>query len=209
MEKSATQLGGKHSLSAQEMNYILAKQGFQKGEPGDYEPTEKGRQYAHRTGHHRGPGGYQIYNRDWITTKWDESIEEELDLSEEVKAEARAAVVERRKQLRAEQRAASEAYWAAHSPTPADASEQNQQDSEPLASDEIYGIIGFGLVIVAGIKWAVPHVKTLWNEKVVPRFETRKVQCPKCCKVIRYDVQKKCWFCKDCGKSYQIKTTKK
>ena len=127
----------------------------------------------------------------------------------EERAARKAAEARREEAKQAEREAVSESGCAEHNPVPVDASEQMWEANETSESDRIFGIIGVGLIIVAGVKWAVPHVKTLWNEKIVPRFETRKVQCPKCCKVIRYDVQRKCWFCKDCGKSYQIKNTEK
>lgn len=127
----------------------------------------------------------------------------------EERAAMKAATAKREEVKRAEQKAAIEPCVKEHIPAPADGSGQIQEDDELSEFDKLFGIIGVGFLIVAGIKWAVPKVKTLWNEKISPRFETRKVQCLKCSKVIRYDAQRKCWFCKDCGKSYQIKTTEK
>jgi len=53
------------------MNVILKELGYVEGDPGAYGVTEKGAKYAFEKDHHRGPGGYSWYNRDWTTRTWD------------------------------------------------------------------------------------------------------------------------------------------
>ena len=95
MGKSARILGEAYNLNAQEMNYILNKEGFLDGEPGDYFPSEMGKQYATQKDFHRGTGGYAQYNRYWTTTTWDDSIKDALHITPELKAEARKAIADR------------------------------------------------------------------------------------------------------------------
>jgi hypothetical protein len=78
MGKSARILGAEMGLSAQEMNGLLKQHGYLDGPPGGYSLTEKGAQYGLEEDHHRGPGGYSWYNRDWTTRTWDESVLEAL-----------------------------------------------------------------------------------------------------------------------------------
>ena len=92
MQKSATALGCEYGVSGQEMNRILAKQGFLEGSPGSYSVTEKGLPYAVETDHHRGTGGYECYNRYWTTRTFDDSIKDVLNVTDELKHEVRREV---------------------------------------------------------------------------------------------------------------------
>jgi hypothetical protein len=84
--QSATTLGRGLGLSAQEMNFALAEAGLLVKRYGVWALTELGERYAEETSHHRGPGGYSWYNRDWETRRWEGSV---IDLIGEVTPERR------------------------------------------------------------------------------------------------------------------------
>ena len=63
MQVSASVLGQEYGLTGEEMNRLLLKQGILTGEPGSYDLTTKGLQYAVTKDFHRGTGGYAHYNR--------------------------------------------------------------------------------------------------------------------------------------------------
>ena len=98
MRKSARILGKENCLTSQEMNYILKKEGFLSGNTGEYSVTDKGEPFAEEKDFHRGTGGYDHYNRYWSNRTWDESIENELNITDDMKKEARNAVAKARKQ---------------------------------------------------------------------------------------------------------------
>lgn len=180
MGKSARILGEKHNLTAQEMNYILNKNGFLDGEPGDYFPSEIGKQYASQKDFHRGTGGYARYNRYWTTTTWDDSIEDVLQITPELKEEARNAVATRRQIQADARRAASEVadqrFHEAQENFQAVLS--NKSDSnESSSSVNGWGVAGW-VLLTAGVAYgaykAAPHVKHWWENKVVPFFSKKE-----------------------------------
>lgn len=87
--KSARILGYDYGLSSQEMNYLLKKQGFLDGEPGNYFVTSKGAPYAIEKDFHRGNDGYSHYNRYWETRTWDDNIRNELIVTDDIKKQIR------------------------------------------------------------------------------------------------------------------------
>ena len=93
-------LGERFGLSAQEMNHALKRLGLLDGSPGDYSVTEQGAPYALERDYHQGNGGYACYNAYWTTRSWDESILDQLDLSNEFLAETKREVAERRRLMR-------------------------------------------------------------------------------------------------------------
>lgn len=203
MKKSATQLGEDYCLIGEEMNYILKAQGYLEGEPGDYDPTPKGMPYVQETSFHRGNGGYANYNRYWITRKWDDSILEELDLSEEVISEARAAVADRRRLLRENRKAESEALRAEHNQINSESFEVEEFSEDELSDvEKVCGLIGLVVLIGVGTyRWVAPKAKNLWNEKIAPKIEAKRSKkvCQKCTNKMRYDKNHKCWICTKCG----------
>jgi ribosomal protein S27AE len=189
-------LGQDYGLTGEEMNYVLKKEGYLEGDAGEYSISDKGSPYAEETDFHRGPGGYAFYNRDWVTRKWDESLTDELDITEEMKEEAREVVKEKRRQkwdeIKAARRQAEEEFLA----------NQNQMDYEENEEDEDSSKVGwsplkiFGLLslVAAGgycIYKATPHVKKWWKNRQTTKLSnsqktvTRKVvykyiRCPVC-----------------------------
>ena len=89
---SATDLGKTYGLTSEEMNRVLVKRGILIGDSGDYDVTPLGRRYVHTESHHRGIGGYSMYNRAWTTRKFDESIKDVLDITSELKDEVRPEI---------------------------------------------------------------------------------------------------------------------
>lgn len=179
MGKSARILGEAYNLNAQEMNYILNKEGFLDGEPGDYFPSEMGKQYATQKDFHRGTGGYAHYNRYWTTTTWDDSIEDALHITPELKAEARKAIADRRQMQAEARRAASEAAEQRFREAQENfqAAISNNADSDE-SSNGINGwvVAGGALLLAAGVYGvykAAPHVKHWWDNKVVPFFSRK------------------------------------
>ena len=103
MRLSAKQIGDKHGLTSREVNQLLKRQGFLKGEPNNWCPTEKAEPYIHETDYKRGTGGYKQYNPSWTVTTYDKSILKELYFSQEEKQAAREADAEARRKKREEQ----------------------------------------------------------------------------------------------------------
>lgn len=106
MLMTAKSLGAEYGLNAEEMNRVLVKLGFLTGTPGDYELTPLGKQYANTECYHRGPGGYSMYNRDWIIRKFDESIKDVLEITSDLKNEVRMEIADARAARNAAMKAA-------------------------------------------------------------------------------------------------------
>lgn len=109
MTLSAKRLGEKCGLTAEEMNYLLKEEGFLSGEPGNYNPTEKGKPFVVEKGDDNGYGGYAFRGWNWL--EWDESILDELDTSMEHKLYIREKTSEERRYRREKKKAESEVYW--------------------------------------------------------------------------------------------------
>lgn len=175
MQKSARMLGLEYGLTAEEMNRVLAKRGFLEGDPGDYSLTEKAREYAEEEDHHRGCGGYSIYNRYWTTRTYDESIREVLNVTDELKDEVRAelaAVRAARKAARLADQAEAAAYWAKQN------IEETSKETAEVAPELVLdynetlkkaGVIGLATAgVVAGgylIYRSVIRVKRWWKDR--------------------------------------------
>lgn len=65
--------------TAREMNVLFREHGYLDGEPGNYETTPKGSQYASETSYERGTGGYSFYNASWDVRTWDEDVIDALN----------------------------------------------------------------------------------------------------------------------------------
>lgn len=70
--KSARQLGEIVGLSAREVNVRLKEKGYLTGEPGNYQLTQKGEEYAETRYKDNGYGGYAA--RGWEFLMWDECM---------------------------------------------------------------------------------------------------------------------------------------
>lgn len=160
MQKSSRILGQNYGLTAQEMNFVLKEEGFLEGEPGNYIVTEKGRKYADEQNHHRGTGGYEHYNRYWITRTWDEDIEDELNISEKRKSEIRQAIrLARQKANEPEEEGTTVEYY-----------DDGDNDIGHVNNDELVIAVATFLTaaVTYGIYKATPHIKQWWNDKATP-----------------------------------------
>nr|WP_308545932.1 hypothetical protein [uncultured Lachnoclostridium sp.] len=219
MGKSARMLGQEHGLTSQEMNYILKKEGYLEGEAGDYSITEKGAPYAEETDFHRGTGGYAHYNRYWTTRNWDESLTDVLDITEEMKEEARETTKENRKQkwdaIKAARRKADEEFLSRNNQM------ENEEDDEESNKDglsipQVGLIIGGLLALGFGIYKAAPHVINWWKNKGTPKIEDRqktiskkvvykKMICPACGDTMILNEKTSLWGCNKCNYSISNK----
>lgn len=183
MRESARILGKKYGLNSQEMNRILKKKGYLDGEPGNYSVTEKGAKYAEAKDYHRGPGGYPRYNREWTEITWDDSIEDELKITQAQKRAVRNEISEaRRERMAAARVSRDEADRLFQSSRPDlfpdnadDISQSNAQDSgNGLSGLEVAGLVTLGAAVVSAVGYglykAAPHIRNWWNKKVKPFF---------------------------------------
>lgn len=176
MQKSATALGCEYGVSGQEMNRILAKQGFLEGSPGSYSVTEKGLPYAVETDHHRGTGGYECYNRYWTTRTFDDSIKDVLNVTDDLKHEVRRELAADRAKMYATlaaERAQADAEFRAKQAAKKAAEEAEVQaalDAERLIENwktagKICLIVGGVIIIGYGIYRVTPKIKAWWEAR--------------------------------------------
>jgi hypothetical protein len=201
MYKSARILGYENGLTAQEMNQLMYNQGFLKGEPCNYELTEKAYKYAKQMEYHRGTGGYPSYNRTWIEKTYDDSIINELDLSIEEIIKAKDQVKLRRIEqlkIRMEQRAEADRKFL----------EANNKIIENQSQNKFELPVGVKAVLISGAIIAIgygiykiPAVNNWIHNKFVPFFKKgdklyKNMICPKCGKnlLLKDDT----WQCSEC-----------
>lgn len=172
MKKSAKRLGEEFNLTAQEMNHLLKEEGFLSGEPGDYSPTEKAKEYLKEDHYHRGTGGYSHYNRYWTERNWDESIMDNIEIDADRKREIREAVsLERkvRKEARQKEEREKERHYYER--------ENEQAISVESRDEEDKGSVLPVVLLVAavaagyGIHKVSPYVKKWWNETAFPKMK--------------------------------------
>lgn len=142
MSLSATRLGERIGLKAQEVNYLLKEKGLIEGEPGAYGLTEEGKKYAHWEGRDNGYGGYAKRAWDWL--EWDESIIDHLNISENEKQRITEEVLQLRTERRKKKNRESEEYWERMNAT------CNDNDELEEESSSVRQIVD-GLVFIAGI----------------------------------------------------------
>ena len=209
MKKSARVLGEEYGLTAQEMNYILKKQGFLQGEAGEYSVTAKGAPFAEEQDFHRGTGGYANYNRYWTTRSWDENIIDELGLTEDSIREAREAVAASRKQhweeIKAARAEADAAFLARYNQNQAESAENIEAEDESDDGLLVAGIAGL-LLLGYGIYKAVPHVVKWWKGNIAPKLKgQKKMICPACAAIMEIDRRRNVWKCQKCTYSVSEK----
>lgn len=182
---TAKNLGAEYGLNAEEMNRVLVKLGFLTGTPGDYDLTPLGRQYAHTECYHRGPGGYSMYNRDWIIRKFDESIRDVLNVTSELKSEVRMEIADARaaryaamKAARAKADADFLAKEAAKRAAEIAEQERIREELEKMVKLKKYGKVGIivasGALVGVGVYKLVKHVKSkkeVKEQKIVQERE--------------------------------------
>ena len=167
MRASAQILGRAVGLTAQELNYALKEAGFLAGEPGLYSLTEKGAAYAAEQHHHRGPGGYSWYNRDWETRTWDDSVLGALDFSDERRKQIQQAVADARRAAREARRAAA----AVVADTAGNRADGVRRGGTAALTKAVRPLLA--ALVAYGIFRAVPLAQKLWNEKTAPGLTNR------------------------------------
>lgn len=217
MRKSARILGQDYGLTAQEMNYVLKEKGFLDGSPGDYSVTEQGWPFAEEKDFHRGTGGYDHYNRYWTTRSWDESITNELDITDDLKHKARSAIAESKRQqwdeIKAARAEADAHFLASQQSDDSDSDDDMVYDTSSSDDDSnavgIALIIGGLLAIGYGVYKATPVVINWWKTKASPKINEKKLAaekvkhekkmlCPACGETMLLDDKTGVWKCKGC-----------
>ena len=172
MQVSARVLGKDYGLTAEEMNRVLAKQGFLKGIPGDYSLTPKAWQYAVEKDFHRGNGGYACFNRYWTTRTFDDSIKDVLDVSTELVSEVRSEIAAERAvryAARAAEKAQEDAKFLANQVAGETKNCVAAEYEELIAKWKKAGKIGLaigGVVVVGYIIYKVtPRVRKWWESR--------------------------------------------
>ena len=133
MQMSASVLGKEFGLTGQEMNRVFVKYGFLEGEPGNYTPTEKAKEFLVERDNHRGNGGYSWYNRNWTTRTFDDSILNVIDIDDELIEEVRSELTEFRI-AKKEARLANEV-------TVADLVQKAAHDAEAASEDTVEEVV--------------------------------------------------------------------
>ena len=220
MRKSARILGQDYGLTAQEMNYVLREKGFLDGNPGGYSVTEQGQPFAEEQDFHRGTGGYDYYNRYWTTRSWDESITNELDVTDDLKHEARAAVAASKRQqwdeIKAARAEADARFLASRQSDDYDSDDGAIYDTSSSDDDpDVGGIllkIGGLILLIYSMYKASPVVINCWKTKVSPMIKEKKLttgkgkrakamRCPACGETMTLDDKTGVWKCKGCDYS--------
>lgn len=132
---TATELGNKLGLTAQEVNCLLRDEGFLEGEPGNWKLTEKGEQYSEEYSWSNGYGGWCA--RGYSMPLWNSNIMNEIHITNEKKQEIKRKVKA--------QRAARKALNAAQSLMNSQ-NTINQDQSTKMVNDSsnfLNGILGF------------------------------------------------------------------
>ena len=182
MNLSARQLGAKWGLSGEETNQFLLNKGVLSGTPGDYSLTEFGKNYGISQSHHRGPGGSPLYNRDWTTRVFKESILDDLGIDDESIKLVKSQVATRRAERYATQAAAraraDREFLAKETAKKVAEFTEKQKIQETEKLIENLKKVGKAGVIIAGISLAsygvykaVTYIITNSNEKDDETYE--------------------------------------
>lgn len=151
--KSARVLGLEFGRSARDMNALLKEHGYLDGEPGAYAVTEKGASFAREEHHHRGPGGYSWYNRDWEVRTWADGTADALRADLEAGAAGPAGL--------------STGGPEDHTyldPRHDDAGDQNEV---PTLKELAIGVVALGAFV-----FVAPHAIRLWEKRVKPAAQS-------------------------------------
>lgn len=187
MSLSASRLGAEYGLTGEEMNRALAKLGFLKGNPGDYDLTPLGHAYATTKDFHRGTGGYAHYNRYWSTRSYDDSIKDAINMTSELVAEVKKEAADARAARYAAQAAArakanadflaKEAAKKAAEIAEAKASQEALKRVAKLKKAGKIGLIISGIAATGyGIYKLTPYVKSKLNKQLQDQ-ETEDSHC--------------------------------
>ena len=153
---SASELGYRLNLTAQEMNALLEEEGYLEGEPGNYRATGKAEPYVSERGWHNGYGGYAA--RGYSIYVWDKSILRRIDTSKPRLGQIRQKTAEHRKRRRLENQMRNTSYQENNNQV------LNSNTFESSASKEqkidiIVSALRIGFDIVMNIKQSMDNRK--------------------------------------------------
>ena len=161
MTMSTAGLGRELGLNSQETNILLRDEGYQKGEPGDWTLTEKGREHA--TQQHWGVSSSM--HAGYLTTRWDDEVLEDIGtVSPERKQQIDDEISARRaEQLRQRKERQAEL--------------ENRSDEDAIDSKAVgvvAAVVAGGILVAKGAKWAKPRVEKWWEETAHPKLTATK-----------------------------------
>ena len=161
MNMSTAGLGRELGLNSQETNILLRDEGYQKGEPGDWTLTEKGREHA--TQQHWGVSSSM--HAGYLTTRWDDEVLEDIGtVSPERKQQIDDEISARRaEQLRQRKECQAELE---------NGSDEDAIDSKAVGV--VAAVVAGGILVAKGAKWAKPRVEKWWKETAHPKLTATK-----------------------------------
>jgi hypothetical protein len=183
--KSARLLGYEiGGMSSTEVNALLEEEGFLSGEPGNYEVTEKGREYVNEKDYHRGTGGYSQYNRYWTTRSWDPRILDEIgEVSPERKRELSEKVTRHREEALRRNYGIDEIVASNEDDVEMYKNDTDGYDNENVSFNSnvfarnsiiFLAIAGCVFIIYKGVVYIKPHAKKWWKQDALPRINEVK-----------------------------------
>lgn len=154
MGLSAKKLGEYLGLTSEQTNVLLKERGFLAGEPNNYHPTEKGKEYYTERGDDNGYGGYAF--RGWNWGEWSENIISLLNITPEERDDIIQKTTEQRRARREEKTRESEEYWQKIQSRKSESSA-----AQPINDSEDNLAVGLLLVVAFGV---FKLVKSLFNK---------------------------------------------
>lgn len=173
---SATEIGAAYGLNGRVTNRLLEAMGvIEESEYGGWKLTAFGEKYGKVIDRDNGYGGYA--RRDWSTTYYDESILDELKITPDLIAEARAVDIARRTEQALQNAAEREEAESAFRAFQDQLAAENQAQNGQIDWVKVAAILGGIIVVVGGVvvvKKFGPDIKRKWTEVAAPRIETAK-----------------------------------
>lgn len=173
---SATEIGAPYGLNGRVTNRLLEAMGvIEESEYGGWKFTELGEKYGKVIDRDNGYGGHA--RRDWPTTYYDESILDELKITPDLIAQARAVDVARRTERALKNAVDKEEAEAAFRAFQDQLAAENQAQNGQIDWVKVAAILGGIIVVVGGVvvvnKFG-PDIKRKWTEVAAPRIDAAR-----------------------------------
>ena len=175
MRKSAKYLGKDVGLSPQAMNVWLKREGFIEGEPGNYRVTDTGFPYARQTHWDAGDS----HTAGYPVVSWPEEILDELgpltpELRDSLNDEVDEHNARKRREAEERRRELDQRYEEDNKRTvsPDEENDDSSYDDDSAAVAMATAVLSAALA--AGLGWAAPRAKKLWEEKIHPKIDAGK-----------------------------------
>lgn len=153
---SASELGYRLNLTAQEVNVLLKEEGFLEGEPGNYRATDKAEPYVSERDWHNGYGGHAA--RGYSIKIWNKSIMRQLDTSKERLDRIRQKTAEQRKRRKLENQMRNTSYQESNNQNP-NSNTFESSVSEEQKVDIIVAALRIGFDLFMNIKQSLDNRK--------------------------------------------------